>query len=108
LVGGNPVARFGPGDFFGEVALFDARPRYATVVADRPAELIVLDSDESERLARASPRLARASPGISQKLLVALARRARENASARAATRSAPLPEPGTGTGGVAVDLEDT
>ncbi len=41
-VHGIEVARFGPGDFFGEVATLDGGPRTATVVASTDMEVLVL------------------------------------------------------------------
>jgi CRP-like cAMP-binding protein len=78
LVNGSQVATFESGDFFGEMALLGSGPRLATVIADGPMELIVLDTREFNDLVQASP-------SISRKLLTALASRARENAGARAA-----------------------
>ena len=52
------VARFGRGDFFGEVATLDGGPRTATVVADTDMELLVFDKFEFENLVRASPEVA--------------------------------------------------
>jgi CRP-like cAMP-binding protein len=72
-VDGNLVATFGPGDFFGEMALLDRGPRHATVVAQGPAEVLVLYGNEFDDLMEASPSIAR-------KLLSALAERARANA----------------------------
>ena len=37
------LARLGPGDFLGEIALIDGRPRTATATADGDAQLLVLD-----------------------------------------------------------------
>ena len=75
-VDGNLVANFGPGDFFGEMALLDHGPRHATVIADGPGEVLVLYGNEFDSLLDASP-------SIAKKLLVALAQRARANASPR-------------------------
>ena len=36
------LARVGPGDFFGEMALFDRSPRSATIQADNDTTLLVL------------------------------------------------------------------
>ncbi len=55
---GKRLARFGPGDFFGEMSLLDHGPRSATVVADSDMELLVLDSREFRRLVEASPTIA--------------------------------------------------
>jgi CRP-like cAMP-binding protein len=76
LVDGAEVAQFGPGDFFGEMALLDHGPRHATVVADGQAELLVLNGAEFRVLLDASP-------SIAQKLLTALAQRERANATIR-------------------------
>lgn len=39
---GKAVARLGPGQFFGEMALFDDQPRTADVVAEKGARCLVL------------------------------------------------------------------
>lgn len=39
---GRAIARLGPGDFFGELALFDDRQRSADVVTDGPVTVVVL------------------------------------------------------------------
>jgi CRP/FNR family transcriptional regulator, cyclic AMP receptor protein len=70
LVDGSVVAEFGPGDFFGEMALLDHGPRHATVVADGPGEYLVLNSGEFSTLLDTSP-------SITRKLLTALAMRER-------------------------------
>lgn len=74
LVDGVEVAHFGPGDFFGEMALLERGPRQATVVADGPAEVLVLDGREFDRLLDTAPSIAR-------KLLKAVAERERANAT---------------------------
>jgi CRP/FNR family cyclic AMP-dependent transcriptional regulator len=58
LVQGVEVARFGPGDFFGEVATLDGGPRTATVVAGTDMEVLVLNRFEFERLVKTSPEIA--------------------------------------------------
>ena len=41
--GGRTIAKLMPGDFFGEIALLDGGPRTASVVAETPIELLVLN-----------------------------------------------------------------
>ena len=43
---GQEVARLGPGEFFGELALLSGNPRNATVVATDPLETYVLGEDD--------------------------------------------------------------
>jgi CRP/FNR family cyclic AMP-dependent transcriptional regulator len=57
-VHGVEVARFGPGDFFGEVAALDGGPRTATVVASTDMEVLVLTRVEFATLVRSSPEVA--------------------------------------------------
>jgi CRP/FNR family cyclic AMP-dependent transcriptional regulator len=54
------LARMGPGDFVGEMALFDREPRSATIQADSAsdASLLVLDRGSLEALMEANPRAA--------------------------------------------------
>jgi CRP/FNR family cyclic AMP-dependent transcriptional regulator len=64
------VARLGAGDHFGEMALLDAEPRSATVVATADTELLVMRRDEFiEELLR--------HPRIMLRMLVTLSRRLR-------------------------------
>ncbi len=58
LVQGVEEARFGPGDFFGEVATLDGGPRTATVVAGTDMEVLVLNKFEFEMLVKSSPEVA--------------------------------------------------
>jgi CRP-like cAMP-binding protein len=74
LIDGTEVANFGPGDFFGEMALLDQGPRHATVITDGPASVLVLDSREFSTLLRDAPPIAR-------NMLSVLAKRERVNAS---------------------------
>jgi CRP-like cAMP-binding protein len=60
----------GPGEVFGEIALFDGQPRSATVEAVGDARLIEIGRDDFMRFLDAHPRLA-------PKLLAMLARRVR-------------------------------
>ena len=43
---GREVARLGPGDFFGELALMSGNPRNATITALKPVETYVLGADD--------------------------------------------------------------
>lgn len=52
------LARFGSGDFFGEMSLFDRSPRSATMQADTDVTLLTLDRQHLERLIETNPRAA--------------------------------------------------
>lgn len=54
------LARFGPGDFFGEMSLFDRSPRSATIQAETDAALLALDRDNLNGLIQVNPRAAAA------------------------------------------------
>jgi CRP/FNR family cyclic AMP-dependent transcriptional regulator len=54
------LARVGPGDFFGEMSLFDRSPRSATIQADSDTMLLVLDRAALTKLTEVSPRAAAA------------------------------------------------
>jgi len=55
---GDEIARLGPGEFFGELALLDRQPRIATVAADGPTTCLAIASWEFEQLLDEQPRLA--------------------------------------------------
>ena len=81
--GGVVIARVGPGEFVGELALLTESPRCATVRAESSMRLLVLDGDA----------LASLLDPITEALLGTLARRARADngtASATPATSAAP------------------
>ena len=52
------LATFGPGDFFGDMALFDHGPRSADVVANMDSTLLKITSVSFDRLTREAPALA--------------------------------------------------
>ena len=54
---GREVARLGPGDFFGEVAMLDGRPRTADVVADAELRCIALSRDALHEALLAEPEV---------------------------------------------------
>lgn len=47
-----------PGDFFGEMAIFESAPRSATVVAEEEAELLVLSPDKFKQTIYQKPDMA--------------------------------------------------
>jgi putative ABC transport system ATP-binding protein len=51
---GHEVARLGPGDFFGELALMSGNPRNATVIASRPVDTYILGKDDFRSAIEAS------------------------------------------------------
>jgi CRP-like cAMP-binding protein len=68
---GKKIASYGPGDFFGEMALIDQGPRSATITADSPMKLYVLD-------ARSFSTLIDRHPAVARKILRGLAGRLRK------------------------------
>ena len=72
------LATLGPGQYFGELALLDRRPRSATVISDTEMLLLVLGQRQFNGVLDAMPALAR-------KLLAAMSTRFRE-ADARVAS----------------------
>jgi CRP/FNR family transcriptional regulator len=65
------LANFGPGDIFGELAMFDNERRSATIETLEPTEVVAILGGDMRRLMREHPEIA-------VKLLAALARRLRE------------------------------
>jgi CRP-like cAMP-binding protein len=65
------LATFGPGDIFGELAMFDNEKRSASVEALEPTEAIAILGGDMRRLLREHP-------DIAVKLIAAIARRLRE------------------------------
>jgi CRP/FNR family transcriptional regulator, cyclic AMP receptor protein len=55
LDGRRPIATLGPGDFFGEIALLDGRPRTATVRAEGITRLLVIGHREFHALMNEFP-----------------------------------------------------
>lgn len=68
---GRQVATFGPGDYFGEIALLDPGLRTATIVAQTPMTLAVVGQREFGEILDSVPALA-------NKIMRGLARRLRE------------------------------
>ena len=56
--GDTVVAERGPGDFFGEIALLDNRPRTATVIAKTPVQIEVIGRQEFSGMLAEVPELA--------------------------------------------------
>jgi CRP/FNR family cyclic AMP-dependent transcriptional regulator len=68
---GRRLAKLGPGEFYGEMAILDASPRSATVTATTACELIVMHRRDFSLLIDSVP-------GIARKVLAGLASRLRE------------------------------
>ncbi len=56
--GNQVVARLGPGDFFGEIALVRAEPRKVLAVAAAPTRVLELDRETLEGMCMAQPEIA--------------------------------------------------
>ncbi len=92
LRGGEEVARLGPGDYFGELAVIESSTRDATVEARTPVELLVIDRKHFWATIEGSPALLR-------KLVIGLAHRLHEYDQRAAAARGADaLPAPRSDT----------
>lgn len=70
-IGKKKVASLGSGDFFGEMALLDQGPRAATVTAETPMSVYVLDS-------RSFTSMLQDVPTVARKILRGVAHRLRE------------------------------
>ena len=58
-VGGSEtaLATLGPGDFFGDISIFDHGPRSADVVADSSSVLLKISSNAFAQMAKVAPEL---------------------------------------------------
>ena len=55
--GNRTVARLSPGDFFGEIAVLDRRPRTASVVADSAVTCLVLHREDLRKVLADEPEI---------------------------------------------------
>ena len=67
---GERINKLGPGEFFGEIALIERGPRTATVTAETPSRLLILNH-------RAFHSLMEEFPEVAASVLVTLAHRLR-------------------------------
>ena len=65
------IAKLGAGSQFGELALLDPGPRTATVITTEPSRVAIIDASTFRAVLHESPAMA-------ERLLAALARRARD------------------------------
>jgi CRP/FNR family transcriptional regulator, cyclic AMP receptor protein len=72
---GKPIARLGPGEFFGEIGMLDQGPATATVVTDGPVEAMVLSHAQFRDAIKGNETLA-------LQVIAAMAQRLRANALA--------------------------
>jgi CRP-like cAMP-binding protein len=68
---GRPIAKRSEGDYFGELAVIDGRPRAGTVVADTPLHCLVFYRSQLKEVVMQEP-------GSAWSMLEALASRVRE------------------------------
>ena len=52
------IAFFGPGEFFGEMAIFEGAPRSATMVTEEEAELLILSPEKFKQTVYQKPDMA--------------------------------------------------
>jgi CRP/FNR family cyclic AMP-dependent transcriptional regulator len=52
------LATLGPGEFFGDISLFDHGPRSADVVANADSVVLKISSSSIEQLSKSAPELA--------------------------------------------------
>jgi CRP-like cAMP-binding protein len=76
VIDGKVIASRGPGDYFGEIALLEDRPRVATVVAKTPVSVEVIGRREFKALIEDQPEIA-------QQLLATMAQRLAEDEAQR-------------------------
>ena len=57
---GEPIARLGPGDFFGELSVLDGRPRVAQVVSSESTICLALATWDFEAVVQEQPSVAMA------------------------------------------------
>jgi CRP-like cAMP-binding protein len=55
---GTEIARFGPGDYFGELSLLSHQPRVASVIATEPTCCLALASWELDEVMKKNPPVA--------------------------------------------------
>lgn len=58
--GDEPIALFGPGDFFGELSVIDRAPRLASVVAAEPTTCLAIAAWDFLALLEKNPKLMKA------------------------------------------------
>jgi ABC-type multidrug transport system ATPase subunit len=63
------LARLGPGDFFGEIALLTSQPRTATVTAETEVRLWALTAEQFRRVMQSEPHMAAAVNAIVRSLV---------------------------------------
>lgn len=67
---GRHVARLNAGEYFGEIAILDGKPRVSSVIADTPMSLLVIQKPAFDHLVATVP-------GLSQRLIIVLCARLR-------------------------------
>lgn len=74
------LAHFAPGDIFGELAMFDAEPRSATVDVIEDTEVVAIPGREMQRLMREHPEIAvKLNAALAQRLRATNERLARQS-----------------------------
>jgi CRP/FNR family transcriptional regulator, cyclic AMP receptor protein len=56
--GGRTISRRHPGEYFGEIALIDSRPRAASVISETSMRCLVLQQDSLRKLLMSEPQVA--------------------------------------------------